>query len=133
VLVFLNVSHQRGVAPGSLGQGARVEARHRVTYALGAGSASAIAHSGSGQSSTPGPSASSGMAPERRSRSKLNDEVPPAHDSDTTPRVQRVWSALGRVEPSPSNPVEPSALGRVDPSVPVAVEPSVQDEFGFEQ
>lgn len=151
-LVFLNVWHQRGAAPGPLGQGARVEARQRVAYASGAGSASAIAHSGSEQGSTPGPSASSAMAPERRSRSKLNDEARPAHDSDTTPRVQRVWSAaLGPsayagpasvavqppapvvVEPSPPNPVEPSALGRVEPSVPVAAELSVQDEFGFEQ
>ncbi len=151
-LVFLNMSHRHGAAPELVGQGARVETGQRVARASGAGSASAIAHRGSRPASTPRSSASSAMAPERQSRSRLDDEAAPAGDSDPARRAQRVWSAVLRpsgnsvpasvavqppssiaLEPPMPDLVEPPALGRVEPSTPVAVEPSAQDEFGFEQ
>jgi hypothetical protein len=150
VLVFLNLTHGHGAAPGLVGQGARVEGGQRVARAAGAGRASATAHSWSRPASTPHSSASTAIVPERRSRSTLNDEAPPAGGSDPDPRAQRVWSAVPRpsgdavsaspvVRPSAPelpapDPVELPALGGVEPcSTPVVGEPSVQDEFGFEQ
>jgi hypothetical protein len=151
VLVFLNLSHRRGTAPELVGQGARVETGQRVAHAAGAGSALAIVRGAGRSAPTPRFSASSGMVPERRSRSKLSDEASPADDSDAAPRVQRLWLEAPRpsgnaaasvavqapapvaLEPPVREPVEPPALGGVERSTPVTAELSGQDEFGFEQ
>jgi hypothetical protein len=151
LLVFMNLSHRHGTTSELVGQGTHVEAGQRIARASSAGSASAIAHSGSRPASTPRFSASSAMAPERRSRSRLNDEASPADNSDPD-QARRAWSAALRsagnsvptsvalqspsqiaLEPPAPDPVEPFALSWVEPSRSVAVEPSAQDEFGFEQ
>jgi hypothetical protein len=148
-LVLLNVSNRHGDASERGTQGTRVETRQRVA---GAGRASAIAHNGSRPVSTPRFSASSAMKPERQFRSRFDEDAPPAGNSDSAPRVQRVWSAAlrssGNVAPasvavqSPApvalespvlDPVEPSVLSGVEPLTPVSAEHYVQDEFGFER
>ena len=145
-LVFLNMSHRHGAAPGPVGQGARIETGQRVAPAARAGRASATARSKSRLVSTPRFSASSAMAPERQPRSRLDD------DSDPAPRAQRVSSLAPRPSGNAASasvairshasvalesPVpdtgEPHALGGVEPSTRVSAEPYVQDEFGFER
>ncbi|HEY5287056.1 MAG TPA: hypothetical protein VIJ50_08125 [Solirubrobacteraceae bacterium] len=142
-LVFLNLSHRHRGHPALVGRGAGVETDRQVARS---------AHSASRSVSPPRFSTPSAIAPERRPRSRLNDDAPPASDSDPDPRAQPARLLASRpsgnvepeslagkssgaapLEPPVADPAGPSAPDGVETSTQVSSEPCAQDEFGFEQ
>lgn len=129
-LVFLNMSHRHGAAPGLLRPGTRVTAEQGVGHGIVVGPTRVIAHSAS---SRPGRAPRFSDPPARTSSVRAPGSTPRHRASadgrsDTPPRLERARSAALRAFAD----VAPTTVA-VEPPAGVVVESPAQDEFGFEQ